>query len=42
MTNEAEDALLANIYNGDEDSDNAAVVYDDEHEIIRFNFKLYG
>ncbi len=29
VTNQAEDALLANIYNGDEDSDNAAVVYDD-------------
>lgn len=30
--------MLANIYGGDEEQDNAAVIYDDAQEIIQFTF----
>lgn len=30
--------MLANIYGGDEEQDNAAVIYDDSQEIIQFTF----
>jgi hypothetical protein len=30
--------MLANIYGGDEEQDNAAVIYDDSQEVIQFTF----
>lgn len=38
VSHEAENSMLANIYGGDEEQDNAAVIYDDSQEIIQFTF----
>ncbi len=38
VSREAGDHMLANIYGGDEDQDNAAVIYDDSQEVIQFTF----
>lgn len=38
IANEGASSMLANIYGGDEEQDNAAVIYDDSQEIIQFTF----
>jgi hypothetical protein len=38
VSHENGENMLANIYGGDEEQDNAAVIYDDSQEIVQFTF----